>query len=145
MRLLPNGATRPQKHARSGRVHPRPAKRRSRSMKLRSRRSLHFLDCWTNGIRRLGTMKRCSNCHRPAVFSLVAIISTLGISKRLQQSSPAILFCDACIQELFERICSDAFSDAVNNAYTTLNQRLRERIAASNAQQESISDHSASE
>ena len=90
-------------------------------------------------------MKRCSNCHRPALFSLVGIISTLGVSKRLQKSSPAILFCDACLQELCQRICSDAFSEAVNSAYTELNQRLRERVAASNAQQKSVSDDSASE
>ena len=90
-------------------------------------------------------MKRCSNCDRPALFSLVGIISTLGISKRLQKSSPAILFCDACLQELCQTICSDAFSDAVNRAYTELNQRLRERIASSNGQQKSIWDNSASE
>jgi hypothetical protein len=46
-------------------------------------------------------MKKCSNCSRPALFSLVAIISTLGITKRLQQSSPAVLFCDACLHELW--------------------------------------------
>lgn len=90
-------------------------------------------------------MKKCSNCGRPAVFSLVAIISTLGIAKRLQQSSPAVPFCDACLHELCDRLCSDALSDGVNNAYTSLNRRLRERIAASKEHQESLRDQNASE
>lgn len=77
-------------------------------------------------------MKKCSNCGRPAVFSLVAIISTLGITKRLQQSSSAVLFCEPCLHELCERLCSDALSDCVNNAYTTINRWLRERITTSN-------------
>lgn len=76
-------------------------------------------------------MKKCSNCGRPALFSLVAIISTVGVSERLQKSSPAVAFCDACIHELCERICSDAFSDAVNSAYTEVNQRLRQRMSTS--------------
>lgn len=85
-------------------------------------------------------MKNCSNCGRPAVFSLNAIISTLGISKRLQESSAAVPFCDGCLHELCGRLCSDALSDCVNNAYTTLNRRLRDRIATSNEQQEPIPD-----
>jgi hypothetical protein len=74
-------------------------------------------------------MKNCSNCGRPAVFSLNAIISTLGISQRLQESSAAVPFCDACLHELCGRLCSDTLSDRVNNAYTSINRRLRERIA----------------
>jgi hypothetical protein len=76
-------------------------------------------------------MKNCSNCGRPAVFSLNAIISTLGISKRVQETSSAIPFCEPCLHELCDRLCSDAFSDCVNNAFTTLNRRLRERITTS--------------
>lgn len=82
-------------------------------------------------------MKKCSNCGRPAVFSLVAIISTLGITKRLQQSSPAALFCDACLHELCDCLCSDALSDGVNNAYTSLNLRLRERTTISREREDS--------
>jgi len=85
------------------------------------------------------TMKKCSNCGRPAVFSLNAIISTLGISKRLQESSAAVPFCDPCLHELCGRLCSDALSDCVNNALTTLNRRLRER-ATSAEHQERITD-----
>ena len=74
-------------------------------------------------------MKKCVNCGSPATFSLVAIISTLGVTKRLQQSSPAVSFCGPCLRELCDRLCSDALSDGVNNAYTSLNLRLRERGA----------------
>lgn len=77
-------------------------------------------------------MKNCSNCGRPAVFSLNVIISTLGIPRRLQEATSAVLFCDACLHELCERLCSVALSDCVNNAYTTINRRLRERITTSN-------------
>jgi hypothetical protein len=90
-------------------------------------------------------MKKCSNCGRPAVFSLVAIISTLGITKRLQQSSPAVAFCDSCLHELCDRLCSDALSDGVNNAYTSLNLRLRERIAMAKEHHQSGRDQSVSE
>ena len=90
-------------------------------------------------------MKKCSNCGRSAVFSVVAIISTVGITKRLQKSSAAVPFCDACLHELCDRLCSDALSDCVNNAYTWVNLRLRERIAMSKQPQESDPDHHVSE
>jgi hypothetical protein len=77
-------------------------------------------------------MKNCSNCGRPALFSLNAIISTVGVSKRLQESSSAVSFCEPCLNELCGRLCSDALSECVNNALTTLNRRLRERITPSN-------------
>jgi hypothetical protein len=75
-------------------------------------------------------LKVCSNCSRPAQFSLVAIISTLGVSERLQKSSPAVLFCDSCLQKFCDRLHSNALHKAVNNAYTTLKERLRMRSAA---------------
>jgi len=74
--------------------------------------------------------KSCSNCSESACFSLVAIISTVGVSGRVQKSSPAVLFCDDCLRELRERLCSDKLQEAVNSAYTELNQRLRERSTA---------------
>jgi hypothetical protein len=76
--------------------------------------------------------KLCSNCSGPAQFSVIGVISTVGISGRLQQSSAAVLFCDDCLHELCVCLCSDAFSNAVNNAYTTLDERLRERSRAPN-------------
>lgn len=74
--------------------------------------------------------KSCSNCSQPAQFSLVAIVSSVGVSGRLQKSSPAVLFCNDCLQELCERLCSNAVCEAVNSAYTTLNERLRVRSTA---------------
>jgi hypothetical protein len=74
--------------------------------------------------------KRCSNCSHAAQFSFVAIISSVGVSGRLQKSSAAVLLCDCCLQELCERLCSDDLCSAVNSAYTAVNQRLRERTSA---------------
>jgi hypothetical protein len=47
--------------------------------------------------------KLCSICSQPAHFSINVLVSTVGGSKRLQQSSPAALFCDACIQKSSDR------------------------------------------
>ena len=74
--------------------------------------------------------KSCSNCSESARFSLVAIVSTGGVCGRLQKASPAVLFCDACLRELGDRLCSDPFSTAVNNAYTAVAGQLRERVAS---------------
>jgi hypothetical protein len=74
--------------------------------------------------------KSCSNCSEPARFSVVAVISTVGVSGRLQKSSPAVLFCDACLRELGDRLCSDPLSSAVNSAYTAVEGQLRGRTAS---------------
>ena len=71
--------------------------------------------------------KICSKCSKPAQYSVVAIISTVGVSTRLQKSSPAVLFCEACMRKLCERLHSNEFCKAVNSAYTTLNQLLSAR------------------
>ena len=70
--------------------------------------------------------KSCSNCRQPVEYSLVVILSSVGVSPRLQKSSVAVSFCDDCLQELSERLCSDMLRKAVNNAYTELNQRSSE-------------------
>ncbi len=75
-------------------------------------------------------LKSCSNCPRTAQFSLVAIVSSVGVSKRIQKSSPAVLFCDECLQALCEQLCSNALCDGVNRALTRLNELLRERSTA---------------
>lgn len=76
--------------------------------------------------------KVCRNCSGPAQFSIIAIVSSIGVSGRMQKSSRAVLFCDDCLRELCVCLPSDAFCDAVNNAYTTLNDRLRERSEPQN-------------
>ena len=74
--------------------------------------------------------KLCSNCSETVQYSIVVIISSIGVSRRVQQSSPAILFCERCFRELRERLCSGKLQEAVNSAYTQLNERLRERSTA---------------
>jgi len=74
--------------------------------------------------------KLCSNCSETVQYSIVVIISSIGISRRVQQSSSAVLFCEHCFRELCERLCSDKLQNAVNSAYTELNKRLRERSTA---------------
>lgn len=71
--------------------------------------------------------KLCSVCSEPAQFSLVTIVSSVGVSGRLQKSSPAVLLCDDCLHDLSEHLHSDVLRKAVNSAYTALNERLRER------------------
>jgi len=90
-------------------------------------------------------MRECNNCGRAGLFSIVVIISTVGITKRLQKSSATVLFCDACLQELIDRLSSEPLSDRVNNAYTWVNLRLRERIAMSKPSHESGRDRPISE
>ncbi|GEM_PF-6430747 len=74
--------------------------------------------------------KSCSNCEANANYSVVLITSTVGISKRLQQSSVSVPFCAECYREFCERICSDVLRNAVNNAYTAIKEQLSERSMA---------------
>jgi hypothetical protein len=73
--------------------------------------------------------KSCSNCSQQAQFSLNVLISSLG-GKRIQKTTRAVLFCADCLDELTERLCSDALSQAVNNALTVLRDRLHKRSTA---------------
>ncbi len=74
--------------------------------------------------------KSCSNCTQQAQFSVNIVVSSVGISKRVQKTSRAVLFCSDCLDELTERLCSDALSQAVNNVLTQLKDRLHERSTA---------------
>jgi hypothetical protein len=71
--------------------------------------------------------KLCSCCPRPAEYSLVSILSTVGISKRQQKCSPAVLFCANCLKKRLQRKHwgSDELHEAVNRAYTELSTRLQ--------------------
>jgi hypothetical protein len=73
--------------------------------------------------------KSCSKCSESAEFSVVALVSTVGVSGRLQKTSPAVLFCDACLREMADGLCSGPLSDAVNTAYAALAGRLALRMA----------------
>jgi hypothetical protein len=76
-------------------------------------------------------MKVCSCCPRPAEYSYVSILSSVGISKRLQKCSPAVLFCANCLQKRLKREHwgTDKLREAVNSAYTALNKGLQERLS----------------
>ena len=74
--------------------------------------------------------KLCSNCAGEAEFSVVAVVSTVGMSGRLQQCSPVVLYCGQCLRELIEHFPPNALNTAVNRAYTQLNQRLQQRNAS---------------
>jgi hypothetical protein len=74
-------------------------------------------------------LKKCSCCNRPANYSLVCVISTVGVPRRPQQCSRAVLFCASCLQKRLksEHFSSSELRDAVNNAYTALCERLSKR------------------
>jgi hypothetical protein len=69
--------------------------------------------------------KLCSRCSRPAQWSFLCMISSVGASPRLQKSTRTVLFCDDC----FEQLCksegwgTDELREAVNSALTAINRR----------------------
>ena len=69
--------------------------------------------------------KSCSNCSQPVQYSLVFVLSSVGISPRLQQCSPNVSFYNDCLKALCETEClpSNDLRKAVNSAYTAMNQR----------------------
>jgi hypothetical protein len=68
-------------------------------------------------------LKLCSCCSRPAQYSLGCVLSSVGISQRVQKRSRVVLFCDDCLRELCdsEHWGTEELRNAVNSAYTTLN------------------------
>lgn len=70
--------------------------------------------------------KLCSNCSEPVQCSIVIVISSVGVSPRVQRYSAAVLFCENCLREVNERLCSDKLREAVNSALTELNERLHD-------------------
>lgn len=80
--------------------------------------------------------KLCSECSQPAKFSIVGILSTLGLRQRVQQSSRALLFCDDCLRNFCEHLQSSTQLQCVNAMYTSLIARLQQRSAAENRARE---------
>ena len=64
--------------------------------------------------------KLCSCCSRPAQFSVALLLSTVGISRRIQQCSPVVLFCESCIHALCEN--EGRGSTALCNAFNRSDQ-----------------------
>jgi hypothetical protein len=73
-------------------------------------------------------LRVCICCSRPAQYSLALVLSTVGISRRMQQCSKVMLFCDLCIQKLCnsEHYASHELRERVNSVYTALNIRSGE-------------------
>jgi hypothetical protein len=73
--------------------------------------------------------KLCSCCSQPAQYSWNCLLSSVGISARIQQCSRAVLFCNDCLRVLCE--CefwgTDELREAVNNVYTALNSYSKEK------------------
>jgi hypothetical protein len=72
----------------------------------------------------------CSNCSESVHCSVVVTLSSIGARPRVQSYSTAVLFCERCIREFIERLCSEQLQTSVNGALTTLHQRLRENSSA---------------
>ena len=77
--------------------------------------------------------KRCSNCSEAAQYSIIVIVSSVGVSPRVQKASLAVLFCNDCLREFSERLCSNDMQNAVNSAYTNVAERLSASKAQSNS------------
>ena len=78
--------------------------------------------------------KQCKQCAENANLSLLLMLSTVGVSKRVQARPAVILLCTdcltACLHELRESklLSKNALLEAVNNALTTVQTALRERM-----------------
>jgi len=74
--------------------------------------------------------KSCSCCSQPAEYSLALILSTVGVSPRIQRCSPVVLFCKTCIHALATEECwwgSIALSNALQRVYTATTQDSSDR------------------
>jgi hypothetical protein len=73
--------------------------------------------------------KLCSNCSQSAKYSLAFVLSSLGNNPRVQKCSPPVLFCDDCLHDLGEYLCTGGLRQAFNNAYTELKRRCGNGLA----------------
>ena len=85
--------------------------------------------------------KSCSNCSQLAQFSIVVVLSSVGISPRVQKFSHAVASCSDCLRELCEteHLCSAELRNAVNSALTALNLRSSKQSNATNSEKASSS------
>ena len=68
--------------------------------------------------------KVCACCLNPAEYSVVSIVSSVGITPRVQKCSDVVLFCASCLRKFFEgkQSGTERLRKAVNRAYTRLNR-----------------------
>lgn len=76
--------------------------------------------------------KLCNNCLEAAEVSIVTVISSVGVSRRIQETSAAVLFCGPCLREMVGRSGPNPFENRVNTALTRVEERLRQRSESSN-------------
>jgi hypothetical protein len=69
---------------------------------------------------RQANSKTCA-CGQRALYSVASVISTLGVSPRRQQCSPAVQLCESCIRELCDYVLPPLLRDALSDAYTAIN------------------------
>jgi hypothetical protein len=77
--------------------------------------------------------KSCSCCSQPVEYSLALVLSTVGISPRIQRCSPVVLFCKSCIHALATEECwwgSTTLCNALQRAYTATQQDSSDRLNA---------------
>ena len=72
------------------------------------------------------TLRPCSQCGKPAAFSLCNLLSTVAITPRKQKCGIATLYCSVCIQRVVELLKSSEclplqkLSQPLSEAYTAL-------------------------
>ena len=72
------------------------------------------------------TTRSCSQCGKPAAFSLCNLLSTVAIAPRKQKCSIATPYCSACIQRVVELLKASEhsslqkLSQPLSEAYTAL-------------------------
>lgn len=84
-------------------------------------------------------LKPCSCGSREAVFSVVCVISSVGIRPRRQKCSTAVLFCRECMADLLAddgRLWADRIRESVNNAYTHVGGPPEDRTDQENEKRE---------
>ncbi len=77
-------------------------------------------------------LKSCSCCPQPAQYSLVFVLSTIGVSPRRQKCSKAVLFCADCAAQLCkaEHWMTVELREAVNSAYIGVNRLADKHLQA---------------
>lgn len=72
------------------------------------------------------TLRSCSQCGKPAAFSLCNLLSTVAVAPRKQKCGIATLYCSTCMQRVVELLKSSGHSplqslrQPLSEAYTAL-------------------------
>ena len=72
------------------------------------------------------TPRSCSQCGKPAAFSVCNLLSTVAVTPRRQKCGIATLYCSVCIQRVVEFLDASEYSplqklgQPLSEAYTAL-------------------------